>query len=106
MNKTPFEQFKDKEYKGDALLRLIVSDILLTRGVRRTEMHYANRYLSNEHLASVFDALKLEFHPDDIDEPWIKPFKRKGNTVEHHIWEYFEANGYDATVEYFMSFVN
>lgn len=104
---TPFEKFKDKEFKGDLLLKLIVCDILLDRGVQRTDVsRFSQRYTSNEHLATVFDALELRYQPDDIShESTQKPFKRKGNTVEYHFWRFFMKNGYTKTKNYFKPFV-
>lgn len=106
---TRFEAFKHKEHLGDLLLRVIVTDILLQRGVRRTDVsRHVNKYVSNEHLAAIFDALSLQFHPDDIghDDNTSKPHKRKGNTVEFHVWQTFEQNGYAHTVGFYEQFVN
>ena len=105
---TKFEQFKDREFKGDILLSLIVSDLMLQQGVKRSDVrHTSIRFVSNEHLAHVFDRLNLDYHPDDIShlESQKNGFKRKGNTVEHHIWEYFEQHGYTETVEYLRPFI-
>lgn len=104
---TPFERFKDAEFKGDKLLTLVVSDILLQKGVQRTDvLGICAKYTSNKHLATVFDALELKPHPDD-SPPLIhwQPFKQKGNTVEHHFWRFFKKNGYAKTVNLFRPFV-
>ena len=104
---TPFEKFKDDEFRGDRLLTLIVSDILLDKGVMRTDvLGVCAKFTSNEYLATVFDALGLEPHPCD-KPPCIhwKPFKQKGNTVEHHFWRFFKKNGYIKTRNYFRPFV-
>lgn len=108
MMSTPFEAFKHKEHLGDLLLRVIVTDILLRRGVRRTDVsRHVNKYVSNEHLAAIFDALSLQFHPDDIghDDNTSKPHKRKGNTVEFHVWQTFEMYGYKFTRDYYEKFI-
>lgn len=109
MNKrTPFEDFKNKEFKGDLLLRLIVCDLLMERGVRRLDVsRFAIPYLSNEHLSTVFDSLNLTYHPDDISQDGKSPdvIKRKGNVVEHYLWEHFESKGYNETLNFFRPFV-
>jgi hypothetical protein len=102
---TPFEQFKASEYKGDLLLNLIVCDILMKRGVARQSVsQVANVYTSNAYLSYVFDKLELKLDQRDIST-FTKPYKLKANTVESHIWNFFETFGYDDTVTYFKRFV-
>jgi hypothetical protein len=102
---TPFEEFKVSEYKGDLLLNLIVCDILMKRGVARQSVsQVANVYTSNAYLSYVFDKLELKLDQRDIST-FTKPYKLKANTVESHIWNFFETFGYDDTVTYFERFV-
>ena len=104
---TQFEAFKDKEFKGDFLLSLIVADILLERGVKRTNVRReSSKYLTNEHFATVFDSLGLAFTPIHLAFDLVpKPFKKKGSEVEYHFWNFFQEHGYEKTREYFRPFV-
>lgn len=90
-NKTEFEDFKDREFLGDKLLDVIMSDILLENGVDRNSTNRElSKYTNNKFLETLFDKLELELNPKDISTS----DKKKGNTVEEYLWKYFIKNGY------------
>lgn len=89
--KTKFEKFKDREFLGDKLLDVVISDILIENDCDR---NYTNQklssYTNNKSLETLFDKLELELNSKDISESG----KKKGNTVEEYLWKYFLDNGY------------
>lgn len=97
---TPFEQFKNREYLGDLLLELIVSDILLERGVKRNDVSIARRpFVTNLYLESIFRSMSLQLDPVDISYG----NKFMGNAVEEHLWTTFKEKGYEHTKAYFKA---
>lgn len=91
--RTNFEEFKRREFLGDKLLDLVISDILLSRGVSRNEVNrLLPKYTTTVFLNSLFVSLKLSIHKDDLSD---RVLKKKANAVEEFLYKEFIENGYD-----------
>lgn len=100
---TDFEKFKNREFLGDKLLDVIVSDILLSKGRTRNEVNrLLPSYTSTVFLCTLFDKLDIMEHNHDKSD---RANKRKANAVEEYIFTFFIRNGYSHTRELFNSII-
>lgn len=90
---TDFEEFKNREFLGDKLLNLVLSDVLLSRGMSRNEV---NRELPKRTntlaLCAMYKKLGITEHASDKTQ---SPSKRKANAVEEYLFSEFTKNGYE-----------
>lgn len=100
---TNFEKFKNREFLGDKLLDVIVSDILISKGKSRNEVNrLLSSYTSTVFLCTVFDKLGIVEHEHDKSD---RESKRKANAVEEYIFTEFIKNGYLQTRDLFSSII-
>jgi dsRNA-specific ribonuclease len=103
-----FNNFKSKEFRGDALLKFVVSDIFIKKYpnfATHTHIPKIDLFLRNKVLMKV--ALKLSIEPLDEDlaecrsnEYSSKAMKPYANAVEAHIYDLFANHSLLAVYEF------
>lgn len=97
-----YEEYKIKEFKGDALALFIACILICTDPLRRSEQRdrvYA--IISNYNFSDISKKLGLKPHPEDGFEHPIKIGKRYANAYEVKLFEIYEKDGFMMALRFF-----
>lgn len=101
-----FQDYKLKEFKGDALAKFIAVE-LVTKYYpdcdRAFFMQKVAFLVSNAKFAEVARKLNLCHHKEDYVVNFDKPFKNFANAFEVKLWEVYEQEGLNSVIEFFKT---
>ena len=103
------ELFKNREFLGDKLLALVVSDILLEAGMYRPNIEpNLKHFISNKVLAKIAKESGIAIHPHDKTYYFAdhQDFdKRLANAFEEKLWLLFIEGNYDQVKAYLKNHI-